>query len=116
MKGGDTPTSTKWMEDCVTSISGTNKRTGKPYTKGEKIAICKAQYDKKGSSAFEGEASIDPMIFEDISNYKTVYMAKVMKALNVGSETAEAMFDVHLARNDYDIVKAMTSRNSPFMK
>ena len=46
----ETPEQTKWMEKCVGSISGTNKRTGKPYTKGEKIAICKVQLKKSGVS------------------------------------------------------------------
>lgn len=46
----ETKEQTKWMEKCVGSITGTNKRTGKPYTKGEKIAICKVQLKKTGTS------------------------------------------------------------------
>lgn len=41
--GGTTPTQDAKIERCVANISGTNKRTGKSYTKSEKIAICKAQ-------------------------------------------------------------------------
>jgi len=42
----ETKAQTLWMEHCVSGIHGTNKRTGKPYTEGEKIAICKAQMKK----------------------------------------------------------------------
>jgi hypothetical protein len=42
----ETKEQTMWMEHCVSDIHGTNKRTGKPYTEGEKIAICKAQMKK----------------------------------------------------------------------
>ena len=44
----ETPEMTKWMEKCVDSITGTNKRTGKPYKNGEKIAICKFNLKKHG--------------------------------------------------------------------
>jgi hypothetical protein len=40
-QGGDSPANVKFMENCVKDIQGTNKRTGKLYTKSEKIAICK---------------------------------------------------------------------------
>jgi len=45
---GETPEMTKWMENCVGSITGTNSRTGKPYKEGEKIAICKWNLKKHG--------------------------------------------------------------------
>ena len=41
--GGTTPAQDAKIERCVAQIKGTNRRTGKPYTKSEKIAICKAQ-------------------------------------------------------------------------
>ena len=41
--GGSTPEQDTKIESCVSGISGTNKRTGEPYTKSEKIAICKSQ-------------------------------------------------------------------------
>ena len=44
----ETPEMTKWMENCVDSITGTNSRTGKPYKEGEKIAICKWNLKKHG--------------------------------------------------------------------
>lgn len=46
----ETKEQTQWIEKCVNSITGNNKRTGKPYTKGEKIAICKVQLKKTGTS------------------------------------------------------------------
>ena len=39
--GGDNPSNVKFMEKCVKRITGTNPSTKQPYTKGEKIAICK---------------------------------------------------------------------------
>jgi len=44
--GGDSPANVKWMERCVKDIRGTNSRTDKPYTKQEKIRICKSQLIK----------------------------------------------------------------------
>ena len=44
----ESPEQTKWMEKCVGSITGTNKRTGKNYTEDEKIAICKWNLKKHG--------------------------------------------------------------------
>ena len=41
--GGTTPEEDEKIDRCIASISGINPRTGKPYTKEEKIAICKAQ-------------------------------------------------------------------------
>lgn len=60
----DTPENNAWMEKCVDSISGTNKRTEKPYTKGEKIAICKVQLKKKGSSEAYSEESIREQFYK----------------------------------------------------
>ena len=35
------------VERCVSKIKGINKRTGKPYTKSEKYAICTASHNVK---------------------------------------------------------------------
>lgn len=56
--GGDSKENTKYIEDCVNGISGENKKTGKPYTKGEKIAICKASMKNKESELTEAEIEI----------------------------------------------------------
>lgn len=60
----ETKEQTKWMDGCVGSIKGTNKRTGKPFTKGEKIAICKVQLKKKGSSEAYGEESLREQFYD----------------------------------------------------
>ena len=44
----ETPEQTAWMEKCISSITGVNKRTGKKYTESEKIAICKFNLKKHG--------------------------------------------------------------------
>lgn len=49
--GGDSPQNTKWMETCINSITGINKRTRKPYTESEKIAICKTALKKKKTTS-----------------------------------------------------------------
>lgn len=59
--GGDSKENTSWMEDCVNSITGINKRTRKPYTEQEKIAICKAMLMRKKSKD-EAEAEINSRI------------------------------------------------------
>lgn len=46
-QGGDSPSNVSFMERCVSHISGKNPRTGKPYTKGEKIAICKTALKRR---------------------------------------------------------------------
>lgn len=49
--GGDNKQNDTFMEKCVSGITGTNKRTGKPYSKGEKIAICKTSLKNKKSKS-----------------------------------------------------------------
>ena len=46
-QGGDSSTNTRFMEKCVKRITGTNPRTNKPWTKGEKIAICKKSLERR---------------------------------------------------------------------
>ncbi len=65
----------KWVEDCVNKISGTNPRTGKPYTEEEKWAICQMAWKKK-----QEKAEIDT----DINLYKYVEIAK--KYINIKME------------------------------
>lgn len=70
--GGDSEQNVSWMERCVGKISGTNKRTGKPYTKGEKIAICKSQMKKnksKSSESVEIDADAATEVEEVIFNF-----------------------------------------------
>lgn len=95
--GGDSKENVSWMEKCVSSIKGNNKRTGKPYTKGEKIAICKAQL-KKGKAS---HGMVDDLTFTQLENAKERYINSTVAALNVSKETAEAMFEIHIIRNNY---------------
>ncbi len=41
--GGTTSEQDKKIDSCISQISGTNKKTGKPFTPSEKVAVCKAQ-------------------------------------------------------------------------
>ncbi len=59
--GGDNPANVSFMERCVSDIKGTNKRTGKPYTKGEKIAICKTSLKNRK----EKNSSLEEVILEE---------------------------------------------------
>jgi len=60
----ETPEQTKWVENCVSKITGNNKRTDKPYTKGEKIAICKVQLKKVGTSEAYSEESLREQFYD----------------------------------------------------
>lgn len=102
--GGDSKDNDSWMEKCVSGISGTNKRTGKPYSKGEKIAICKAQLDKNKSksSILDDEAKVEDDVIAGFLQYRDTYIRKMMSALKISEETAVSMFDVNLARNNFD--------------
>lgn len=88
--GGDNPQNDSFMEKCVSKISGTNKRTGKPYTKGEKIAICKAQlkkqHESKSSIEFNG---IDEDILIKIDNIRRFYVRQAI-AQNLAKDEWEA--------------------------
>ncbi len=77
--GGTTPEQDKRIDSCISKISGTNKRTGKPFTKSEKVAVCKSQVmgaksffftnlefkDTDGDFYIEGVAS---SVNEDLGN------------------------------------------------
>lgn len=50
--GGDSPANVRYIKDCVKGVVGKkNKRTGKPFTKSEAIAVCKAQLRKSRGAA-----------------------------------------------------------------
>jgi hypothetical protein len=101
MKGGDDAKNTAWMEKCVSSITGKNKRTGKPYTEGERIAICKTQYEKSKGAEFSG---IDKDIFDRIESLELKVVAQLLrnrKARNAVS--AKSTYEALLAKSGYDI-------------
>ena len=99
-QGGDSKENDTWMEKCVGSISGTNKRTGKPYTEGEKIAICKAQLSRTKSKAEFTE--VDPEILDMFLNNRDACIRKLM-SLNKTFAQAESEYDSLLAKSNYDI-------------
>jgi|GEM_PF-4165820 len=77
--GGDSPENTAWMERCINAIEGINRRTKKPYTKEEKIAICKAMLMKnKPKEAAESELNlrINQLIVYRMKQGKTFLQAE----------------------------------------
>lgn len=104
-QGGDSPSNTSWMERCVSSVSGKNKRTGKPYTKGEKIAICKAQLKRKKSKSelLEEEIVIDADIAEEVEMTMEGCVRKMMDSGKAKSaEEAHEMCESMLARSNHE--------------
>lgn len=102
-KGGDSPSNVKFMEKCVAGISGTNKRTGKSYTKGEKVAICKSQLKKNKSKASLEFKGVD---FDVLAKYlanRAMFLHKKMKEEGLTFSQAESLFEATLARIDFDI-------------
>jgi hypothetical protein len=101
-QGGDSPENDTWMEGCVNSIEGKNKKTGQPYTKGEKIAICKTQLKKKKESKSELDFILDEEVISTFNKYREKYLRDTKAALNVDERTAIGMFEVHLARRNFE--------------
>jgi hypothetical protein len=104
--GGDSKENVSWVEKCVSSISGKNKRTGKPYTEGEKIAICKAQLskNKEKNAALEGEIKIDEDILEKLDTTASILVKKVVENKRVSGELqAEELFANLLIKSNYDL-------------
>jgi len=103
--GGDNPSNVGWMEKCVSGVTGTNKRTGKPYTKGEKIAICKSQLKKKRSKSdvsdfTEVDADVISRVEDIIYEFsEKLYQQKIASTLTDGYQLAQA----YLARCGHDV-------------
>ncbi len=103
--GGDSKENVNWMERCVTGISGKNKRTGKPYTEGEKIAICKAQLKKnKEKRAALEEVIVDEDVIEKLHETESTLIKKVIENKRVSGELqAEELFSNLLIKSNYDL-------------
>lgn len=102
-QGGDSPSNVKWMEKCVSGITGTNKRTGKPYTKGEKIAICKTALKNK-KSELEDEIIIPDSIYDSVSSAIADSINKLMTSGRVNTfEDALMLTEAMLAKSNYNI-------------
>jgi len=113
--GGDSKENVGWMEKCVAKVSGENSRTGKPYTKSEKIAICKAQMRKSKSSVsfYEDEIIIDDAICNEVSDVFATTVTKLVDSKRVNTqEAAYLLAESMLAKADYetDLLKFIFNR------
>lgn len=85
------------LEKCVKDISGMNKRTGKPYTKSEKYAICTASTKK--SKAELSLEDIGEIVANATFNYATqAYNTGVAPTMTDAYEIAQ----ISLAKHGYD--------------
>jgi hypothetical protein len=93
------------MEKCVSKIKGTNKRTGKPYTKGEKIAICKAQLkENRSKSELSDFTEIDEAAASRVENAIWSFTQRVYKQQKAATLTdAYWLAQVYLEKCDYNI-------------
>lgn len=127
--GGDNKTNDTFMEKCVAGITGTNKRTGKPFEKGEKIAICKAQLDKKkekqASQGIEIEFDLEELMaainggeMDNTMNNHSKFMSQCMqKMMDTGqaqtTEDAKMLCERALEINDNEVDSAIVYINRP---
>lgn len=104
-QGGDSPSNDKFMEDCVSKISGSNKRTGKPYTKGEKIAICKTALKRRKAKAEtqQEEYVYDYEEAENIVNSALEHIKEHLRNLGRTDVEAEAMLEPILWRANFSV-------------
>lgn len=108
-QGGDSPENVSFMEKCVKGIGGTNKRTGKPYSEGEKIAICKtALKNKKSKSASveyinEEELAAEKDKVEQAMEICHQRMMKTGKAKNM--DEAHQLCQKALAKSSYELYR-----------
>jgi hypothetical protein len=91
----------KALEDCVKAIKGTNKKTGKPYTKSEKYAICNSRLKKSKSSEAE---IIDDVTTATFNASQILFQNKVVPSI----DDARMLTDALLARADYDVDRLET--------
>lgn len=85
------------LEDCVKQMGGTNKRTGKPYTKSEKYAICTAAMKKS-----KAELSLDDLA-NIVSTATYNYATKIYKSGRASTmEQAYELAQISLAKVGYN--------------
>lgn len=95
----------KEVEDCVKSIRGVNKRTGKPYTDSEKWAICKARHEGKGKSEIQ--------IFEEVANATYNYANYSFKSGDSSSMTEayeKAQVALTKANYNYEVLELIVGK------
>jgi len=88
----------KQLEDCVAKVSGTNKRTGKPYTRSEKYAICNAQMKK--SNEGKAEAEVASIVENEIESAKD---RLIQQGRVKNRDEASMHVEVVLTRYNYDV-------------
>ena len=101
--GGDSPANVKRVEKCVNGITGINKRTGKAYTKSEKIAICKAQLKKSNQSKSSDIVVEDATINAITARFGAAAMRLVQSKKAATQEHAVALCEKMLAKANYNI-------------
>jgi hypothetical protein len=87
----------KDVEKCVSEIKGNNKKTGKPYTRSEKYAICTAA-NNKAKSDLDLEQIGDTVANATFNYAMQMYNAKRVPTMTIAYELAQ----VALARYNYD--------------
>jgi len=112
--GGDNEENMNFMEKCVDSIHGNNKRTGKPYTKGEKIAICKTSLKNKKSSIDLEENLVDNKAVELVESTIEQAIRKMINQ-NLCSTQESAMSTIegilNRSNNDIEVFKYIIDNN-----
>jgi len=86
------------LEDCVNKVTGNNSRTGKPYTKSEKYAICNAQMKK--SQEGKEQAEVASIVENELESAKD---RLVQQGRVKTREEASMHVEVVLTRYGYDI-------------
>lgn len=88
----------KKLEDCVAKVSGTNKRTGKPYTRSEKYAICNAQMKK--SHEGKEQAEVASIVENELESAKD---RLIQQGRVKNRDEASMHVEVVLTRYNYDV-------------
>lgn len=120
-QGGDNPSNTKWMEECVAKVKGKSRKTGGELSKGEKIAICKAQLkrnkEKKASLNLvldldQFDAAVDGDLMDTHNEFMSQCINKMMRSGKTSTmEDAKIMCERELEANNFDTESAIKSIN-----
>ena len=106
--GGDNPSNVSFMEKCVSGIKGTNKRTQKLYTEGEKIAICKTALKKRKSKESSLEQDAIQESIAEFSNTQETILRGILRSEKASTiEGAYAYFQKRLILTNYDTSKIL---------
>ena len=120
--GGTTPEQDKQIDDCVSSdkwAGKINSRTGKPYTKSEKVAICKSRALKssivelngKWYNVSEAQGSLDIDIIDEIITDCDGICDTVGEAVKLTYEKRQALSD-----SDFCLVYTERGKSGKMLK